>query len=78
MPDQTSPVHHQSEEQSSPAPKTFVEEISANLNSIRDSSTSPTEAYQNTMIYFARKQAIFLYDIRHYLREIHDLQNMEP
>ena len=76
MSDQTSPVHHQSEEQSSLAPKTFTEEISADLNFFRNSSVTPTEAYQNIMMYFARKQTIFLYDIRHYLREIHNFQNV--
>jgi hypothetical protein len=53
---------------------TFVEEIQSDLAKLKSASRDDAEYYQNTMIYFARKQSIFLYDIRHWLKEMFDLQ----
>ena len=57
-------------------PITFVDEIQRDLANIKKTSENYDEYYRNTMIYFARKQAIFLYDIRHWLKELVDMQNI--
>ena len=57
-------------------PITFVDEVTRDLANIKKTSENYDEYYRNTMVYFARKQAIFLYDIRHWLKELVDMQNI--
>ena len=72
MPDEkTSPVNIDKQ-----PPFTFTQEMERDLKKITNASNDPEDLFKNIMLYHARKQTIFLYDIRHYLNEIYKLQEM--
>jgi len=66
MPDEkTSPVNIDEQ-----PPFTFAQEMERDLKKITNASNGSEDLFKNIMLYHARKQTIFLYDIRHYLNEL--------
>jgi hypothetical protein len=56
----------------------FTEEIKHDIKEIEEKNPDLENFYKNAMLYFARKQTVFLYDIRHYLRQLGENKDAGP